>query len=82
MSEEQLQLLITLDDPIDPPEDDIFDHVQTKKVTFCQGDWTCTLATLSGPPNNIEVCTVTQSKNGEIVEQKVFYDFRGLLRSA
>ena len=78
MSEEELQLLITLDDPIDPPEEDFFDHLHGKRVTFCQGDWACTLATLRGAPNDIEVCTVTHSKNGEIVEQKVFYDCRGL----
>jgi hypothetical protein len=33
------------------------------------------------PPNNkfdIEVCTVTQPKNGKIVEQKVFYDLVGM----
>ena len=68
MSEEELQLLITLDDPGDGPEEDTF-HLQAKdtlenwfgqqcqidqqaeaasdndafKVTFGQGDWTCTL---------------------------------------
>lgn len=33
------------------------------------------------PPNNkldIEVCTVTQRKNGEIVQQKMFYDLVGM----
>lgn len=33
------------------------------------------------PPNrkfDIEVCTVTHRKNGEIVEQKVFYDLVGM----
>ena len=121
MSEEDLQLLITLDDPVDGPEEDTF-HLQAKntleywlgqrclldqpaesasgndanKVTFGQGDWTCTLSRLtgttngsmkglngnvSGSPNKkfgIEVCTVIQRKNGEIVEQKVFYDLAGM----
>ena len=75
MSEEELQLLITLDDPLDPPEEDLFNHLQAK-VTFCQGDWTCTLSRLS-TTTEFDVCTVTQSRNGEVVEQKVFYDFRG-----
>jgi hypothetical protein len=78
VSEEELQLLITLDDPLELPEEDFFDHLHGERVTFCQGDWACTLSTLRGRPNNVEVCTVTHSKNGEIVEQKVFYDFRGL----
>jgi hypothetical protein len=30
MSEEELQLLITLDDPVGAPEEDIFNHLQTK----------------------------------------------------
>lgn len=77
MSDEELQLLITLDDPLEPPEEDLFDHLQAR-VTFCQGDWTCTLSQLAGTTNNIDVCTVTHAKNGEIVEQRVFYDFRGL----
>jgi hypothetical protein len=78
VSEEELKLLITLDDPLELPEEDFFDHLHGERVTFCQGDWACTLSTLRGRPNNVEVCTVTHSKNGEIVEQKVFYDFRGL----
>lgn len=125
MSEEELQLLITMDDPGDEPEEDTFNHLQTKntleywlgqrfpagcrleqraeavsdndvyKVTFGQGDWTCTLSRLTGTmdvsmngrngnvvePNknvDIEVCTVTQRKNGEIVEQKMFYDLVGM----
>lgn len=120
MSEEDLELLITLDDPGDGPEEDTF-HLQAKntleywlgqrcqfdqraeaasndayKVTFGQGDWTCTLSRLSGttnvstkgpeenviePPNkkfDIEFCTITHRKNGEIVEQKVFYDLVGI----
>ena len=114
MSEEELQLLITLDDPGEAPEEDIFNHLQAKnnleywlgqrfpawcrldqrveavsdheasKVTFGQGDWTCTLSRLIATTNDsakgmdIEVCTVTHRKNGEIVEQKVFYDLAGM----
>ncbi len=126
MSEEELQLLITLDDPGGEPEEDIFNHLQTKntleywlgqrfpagcrvdqgveavgdndadKVTFGEGDWTCTISRLTGKSNvsmkdmsgnaidpptekfDIEICTVTQRKNGEIVEQKVFYDLAGM----
>ena len=126
MSEEDLRLLITLDDPVDAPEEDMFNHLQVKntldywlgqrfpagclvdkraegfsdsdvyEVTFGQGEWTCTLSRLTGttnvstkglggsvvePPNNsfdVEVCTVTQRKNGKIVEQKVFYDLVGM----
>ena len=81
MSEEELQLLITLDDPVDAPEEDIFNHFKATnledKVTFGQGDWTCTLSRLIGT-TNIDVCTVTHRKNGEIVEQKVFYDLAGM----
>jgi hypothetical protein len=76
VSEDELQLLITLDDPLDPPVEDIFDHLQAR-VTFCQGDWSCTLSRLS-TTQEFDVCTVTQSRNGEIVEQKVFYDVRGV----
>lgn len=106
MREEELQLLITMDDPGELPEEDVFTHLHAKnnfeywlsqrfpacyrldlqavssdnanKVTFGQGEWTCTLSKFSGMPNDIEVCTVTHSRDGEIVEQKVFYDFRGL----
>ncbi len=100
MSDEELQLLITLDDPGEAAEEDIFNHLHAKnnleywlsqrfptwcrldqqavpvndddayKVAFGQGDWTCTLAKLT----DIEVCTVTRWKNGEIAEQKMFYD--------
>jgi hypothetical protein len=126
MSEEDLESLITLDDPGDAQEEDTFNHLQAKntleywlgqlftareqhhqraeavshndadKVSFGQGDWTCTLSRLTGttndslkgmngnaiqPPNkkfDIEVCTVTHWKDGEIVEQKVFYDLVGM----
>jgi SnoaL-like polyketide cyclase len=126
MSEEDLVLLITLDDPGEGPEEDTFNHLQTEntleywlgqrfpvecrldqrpeavsnndayKVTFGQGDWTCTLSRLTGTTNgstkgingnviepsntkfDIEVCTVTNWKNGEIVEQRVFYDLVGM----
>ncbi len=117
MSEEELQLLITMDDPGEGLEEDTFNHLQAKNmleywlgqrcqldqraeaafmVTFGEGDWTCTLSRLSGTTNvsaegfnenvieppkkkfDIEFCTVTQRKNGEIVEQKVFYDLAGL----
>ena len=40
MSEEDLELLITLDDPVDLPEEDIFNHLKATdledKVTFGQ----------------------------------------------
>jgi uncharacterized protein YifE (UPF0438 family) len=125
MSEEDLQLLVTLDDPWDAQEDDNFNHLQAENivawpgepfpetgrhdhqaeavidngpypVVFSQGDWTCTLARLTGTTNDsmrgldgnmiqptnqkfeIEVCIVTCSKKGEIVEQKVFYDLVGM----
>jgi hypothetical protein len=125
MSEDDLELLITLDDPGDAPEEDTFNHLQAEntleywlgqlfttrgqqaeaanyndayELAFGQGDWTCTLSRLScaandsltdmngnmiQPPNkkfDIEVCTVTHWKDGEIVEQKVFYDMVGVLK--
>ena len=103
MSEEDLELLITLDDPGE--EEDAVNHLQAENtiidtgpypVVFGQGDWTCTLSRLTGTTNDsirglsgnisqptnqkfeIEVCIVTCSKNGEIVEQKVFYDLVGM----
>lgn len=100
MSEEDLELLITLDDPGEEQEED--DRAEAiiendpYKVTFGQGDWTCTLARFTGSTNDsmngldgnifqptdqkfeIGVCIVTCSKNGEIVEQRVFYDLVGM----
>ena len=32
MSDEQLELLITLDDPVEAPEEDIFNHSQAKNL--------------------------------------------------
>lgn len=125
MSEEDLEVLITLDDPGDGPEEDTFNHLQAAntleywlgqrlpagcrldqspeavsnndayKMTFGQGDWTCTLSRLTVTTNDsmkglngnviepqnkifdIEVCTITRWKNGEIVEQKQFYELVG-----
>ena len=34
MSEGDLELLITLDDPVDAPEVDIFNHLQTKNIEY------------------------------------------------
>lgn len=104
MTDDELELLITLDDPGAPPEEDAFSHLQINnfeywlgqrflawcrlnqeaegvsadaayKVTFGQGDWTCTLSNLNSPN---EVCTVIHRKDGEIVEQKQFYDVAGM----
>ncbi len=75
-------------------------HVDNRpyKVLFGQGDWTCSVARVTGtmkgpmvgmdgkmiPPTNksfeIEFCTVAHWKNGEIVEEKLFYDLLGLLQ--
>lgn len=74
MSEEDLELLVTLDDPGDAPEEDILTHLQARNNLEY---W------LDQPPNrkfDIEVFTVTHWKNGEIVEQKVFCDLEGLQR--
>ena len=103
MSEEDLELLITLDDPGE--EEDAVNHLQVEDtvidngpypVVFGQGDWTCAVSRLTVTTNDsmrgldgnmtqptnhtfeIEVCIVTCSKNGEIVEQKVFYDLVGM----
>ena len=32
MSEEDLELLITLDDPVEPPEEDTFNHLDADKA--------------------------------------------------
>jgi uncharacterized protein YifE (UPF0438 family) len=105
MSEEDLELLVTLDDPVDVQEEDAVNHLQVEHtiidngpypVVFGQGDWTCAVSRLTGATNDsmrglngnmiqpanqkfeIEVCVVTCSKEGEIVEQKVFYDLLGM----
>ena len=92
MSEDDLQLLITLDDPGYAPEEDAFSHLQAHNlgywfgrqypnrldqraandslVTFGEGEWTCTVSRVT----NVALCTVTLAKNGEIVEQKLFYE--------
>jgi hypothetical protein len=70
MSEEDLELLITLDDPGESREEDIFAHLQTNNLEYWLGQ----------PPTrklDSEVFTVTHWKNGRIVEQKVFYDLAG-----
>ncbi|HEX2270296.1 MAG TPA: hypothetical protein VHH35_12200 [Pyrinomonadaceae bacterium] len=70
MSEQDLELLITLDDPGDAQEEDTFTHLQAKNLEY----W------LAQPAHkyDIEVCTVTHWKNGKIVGQKVFYDLVGM----
>ena len=73
MSEVDLELLITLDDPGEAPEEDTFNHLQAKNIEYWLGH--------RFPPNqkfDIEVCTVTHWKDGEIVDQKVFYDVVGM----
>jgi hypothetical protein len=103
MSEEDVELLVTLDDPGE--EEDALNHLQAEDtvldnapypLVFGQGDWTCAVSRLTVTTNDsmgglneniiqptsqkfeIEVCVVTCSKNGEIVEQKVFYDLVGM----
>ena len=103
MSEEDLELLITLDDPGE--EEDALNHLQAENtvldngsypLVFGQGDWTCAVSRLTDITNDsmgglnentiqptsqkfeIEVCVVTCSKDGEVVEQKVFYDLVGM----
>ena len=105
MSEEDLELLVTLDDPGE--EEDALNHLQAENavidngpysLVFGQGDWTCAVSRLTGTTNDsmgglngntiqptglefeIEVCVVTCSKQGEVVEQKVFYDLVGMQR--
>src|SRR5687767_6049674 len=103
MSEEDLELLITLDDPGE--EEDAANHFQAENtvldkapypLVFGQGDWTCAVSRLISTTNDsmeglneniiqptsqkfeTEVCVVTCSRNGEVVEQKVFYDLIGM----
>ena len=103
MSEEDLELLVTLDDPGE--EEDALNHLQAENtfidngpypVVFGEGDWTCAVSRLTVTTNEstgglngtmlrpanqgfeIEVCVVTCSKQGEVVEQKVFYDLVGM----
>lgn len=105
MSEEDLELLVTLDDPGE--EEDALNHLQAEStvidngpypVVFGEGDWTCTVSRMTVTANDsirglngtmlrpanpgfeIEVCVVTCSKQGEVVEQKVFYDLAGVQR--
>ena len=71
MSEEDLELLITLDDPGETRDEDIFTHLQASNLEYWLGQ----------PPTrklDVEVFTITHWKNGEIVEQKVFYDVPGM----
>ena len=37
MSEEELQLLVTLDDPVDAPEEDTFNHLQANNLEYWLG---------------------------------------------
>lgn len=103
MSDEDVELLITLDDPGE--EEDAVNHLQAENtvldhgpypIVFGQGDWTCAVSRLTGTTHDsmgtlneniiqptsqkfeIEVCVITCSKNGEIVERKVFYDLLGM----
>jgi hypothetical protein len=103
MSEEDLELLVTLDDPGE--EEDALNHLLAENsvldsgpypLVFGQGDWTCAVSRLTGTTHDsvggldeniiqptsqkfeIEVCVVTCSKDGEVVEQKVFYDLIGM----
>ncbi len=105
MSEEDLELLVTLDDPGEGQEEDAVGRLQVEDtvidngpypLVFGEGDWTCAVSRLTGTANastgglngnmiqptnqkfEIGVCIVTCSKNGEIVEQRVFYDLAGM----
>ncbi|SFM29002.1 ester cyclase [Methanolobus profundi] len=75
-------------------------HVENRpyKVLFGQGDWTCSVAVLSGtmkgpmktpegdeiPPTNksfkVDFCTVAHWKDGQIVDEKLFYDLVGVMK--
>ena len=72
MSEEDLELLITLDDPLPAQEEDTFNHLQINNLGYWFGQ--------SNKNLNVEVWTVTRWKNGEIVEQKVFEELAGMQR--
>ena len=37
MSEEELELFIMLDDPVDAPEEDIFNHLQASNLVYWLG---------------------------------------------
>ena len=59
MSEEDLELLVTLDDPGE--EEDDVNHLQVENtlidngpypVVFSQGDWTCAVSRLTGATND------------------------------
>lgn len=69
MSEEDLELLITLDDPLPAQEEDTFNHLQINNLGYWFGQ--------SNKNLNVEVWTVTRWKNGEIVEQKVLKNWPG-----
>jgi SnoaL-like polyketide cyclase len=103
MSEEDLELLVTLDDPGE--EEDAVNHLQAEStvihnnpypLVFGEGEWTCAVSRMTGTTNvlmgslneniiqptsqrfEFEICVVTCSKHGEVVEQKVFYDLVGM----
>jgi len=103
MSEKDLELLITLDEPDE--KEDVHHQPELENtviddgpypVVFGEGDWTCTLSKLTvttddpmrGPSRSmiqrskqkfeIGVCIVECSKQGQVVEQKVFYDLVGM----
>ncbi len=87
MSEEDLQLLITLDNPVDVPEDDTFSHVHLNNLEYWLGRRFPAASendpyvsfgqgdwtcTLTKLTGATNVCTVTHWRDGEVVEQKVF----------
>lgn len=101
MSEEDLELLITLDEPGDEDVHQLeFENAVNSNglypVVFSEGDWRCTLSRVffetdypmpvpdgsliqpSIQKFEIDVCIVACSKQGKIVEQKVFYDLAGM----
>ena len=104
MSEEDLDTLITLDDPGEEEEWDAGDlqaedtagGTGAYPVVFSDGIWTCTVSRLSVTANDptgirnvnftgreaqkfdIDICVVTCSKDGKILEQKVFFGLDGM----